>query len=88
MHVFVLRGGLHWPYGGQSLERLKSGRGEGDHSFTLRTKRTGNHPGERNSRPEREAGGGLPKKTVHKCAQRNLNSITAARFLANTAYET
>lgn len=25
VHLFLLRGGLHWLYGGQSLERLKSG---------------------------------------------------------------
>lgn len=86
VHLFLLRGGLHWLYGEQSLQRVKERRGEGerkgeegDNSFTLRTKRSGNHPGERNSRPRGEAArvggwGGVHTRTRTNTLPRNVKT--------------
>lgn len=54
-----------WRAFSRTGERLGE-REEGDNSFTLRTKRSGNHPGDRNTRPRGEVGVGLLSNNVHQ----------------------
>ena len=60
---------------GERDKRRERASEEGDNSFTLRTKRSGNHPGERSARQkgEAEGGGGM----VQSCETNRLQSTHA-----------